>query len=80
MSLVFHISEDGSEVFKVKLQRFKVKRIRSYHRCSISNIGALVWFPVHNFGCLCSRKGNFEVLFFHVRNLGNPNIVESDLF
>ena len=28
---------------------------------------ALVCFPVHNFGCLRSRKVNFEVLFFHVR-------------
>ena len=36
----------------MRLQGYKVQRIGPYHGCSISNISALAFFPVHTFDCL----------------------------
>ena len=36
----------------MKLQGSKVKHIRPYHGCGVSNISTLPAFPVHSFDCL----------------------------
>ena len=51
------INAKSWNIFTVKLQGFKVKRIRPYHECSISNIIALacVSSPLD---CVCIKNTN----------------------